>query len=89
MEHTLREFGERKFEEYQELIRDALDAIKRDPADFAARARADLGTDLFTFHIARRGKPARHLLIYHTNPEVTQVSRLPHDSMDLRKHIGE
>ena len=89
LEYTLKEFGQAKFEEYQSLIREAIAAIKRDPLAFPAKSRFDLDADLFTFHIGRRGNPARHLFVYHASAQVTRVSRFLHDSMDLEKHLAE
>jgi toxin ParE1/3/4 len=88
--HTLAQFGPRKFEEYQELIRQAMTDIAGDPNAHPARRRAEIHPDARTFHIGRRGKRARHFLLYYVaSDQRIHIGRLLHDSMDLRRHLAE
>jgi plasmid stabilization system protein ParE len=75
--YTLDQFGARKQSIYRALIRDALTDIAADPDRAPAKRRPELHPDARTFHIARRGRPARHFFLY----------RLLHDSMDLQRHL--
>ena len=88
--YTLAQFGERKYEQYKELIRQALADIAADPYRPPARHRPEIGVDIRTFHIARPGKKARHLFLYRVvQDELVDLGRLLHDSMDLRRHQPE
>lgn len=82
LEWTRRNFGERQHDRYCELIRDAILSVAERPD--LARARPELHPDARTFHIARRGKPARHLLLLRVAPDgVVEIARFLHDGMDL------
>jgi toxin ParE1/3/4 len=90
LEYTLEHFGERKYEQYKALIREALAQIGSKPLAFPSLARADLYHDARTLHIARKGKPARHLFVYRVKETgVIVVLRLFHDAMDLARHLPE
>jgi toxin ParE1/3/4 len=90
LEWTLSNFGQKKHDEYLELIGLALNDIGVDPKSVRARQRPELHRDAWVIHIGRRGKKARHLFIYriHLNGQV-EVGRFLHDSMDLQRHLSE
>jgi toxin ParE1/3/4 len=86
--YTIRQFGERKQREYQQLIRRALSDIAADPDRLPAKPRVDIHPDARTFHIARPGRPARHFFLFRlAGSEFVDIGRLLHDSMDLRQHL--
>ena len=88
--HTRERFGERKHDQYKRLIRDALKAIATHPDRPPAKRRPELHPDARTFHIARRGKRARHFFIYRVSEDrFIDIARLLHDSMDLEQHLSE
>jgi antitoxin ParD1/3/4 len=61
-------------------IADLLDS----PEPPASRARDEIRPGIRTFHIARRGQPARHLFVYRVAPDGSiQIIRLLHDAMEL------
>lgn len=83
---TLREFGTHKYDEYRELIRSALIDIARDPS--IARPRPELHESARAFHIARRGKRARHFLLLRiVDDNIVEIGRLLYDGMDLKTHL--
>lgn len=85
---TLKEFGESKYDEYRELIREALVDIAMNPD--AARRRPELHASARTFHIARRGRRARHFLLLRVAPDgIVEIGRLLHDGMDLQLHLPD
>jgi toxin ParE1/3/4 len=85
--YTLAQFGERKLNEYKELIREALAEIASDPDGLRATRRPEIHPDARTLHIARPGRRARHFFLYRiADSEFVDVGRLLYDSMDLRKH---
>jgi toxin ParE1/3/4 len=81
-------FGMRKHLEYKELIRQALHEIATSPTDWPEKHRPEIDPDAWTFHIARRGKRARHFFLYRTVEEnFVDIGRFLHDSMELRRHL--
>lgn len=90
LEYTLEQFGERKQEQYKDLIRLALADIAVNPDDPRAKRRPELHPDARTFHLSRRGMHARHFLLYRvTADRHVDIGRLLHDSMDLARHVPE
>jgi toxin ParE1/3/4 len=88
--YTLERFGERKCEQYKFLIRQALADVAADPHHHNARHRPEIHPDARTFHISRRGKPARHFLLYRITAEhYVDIGRLLHDSMELNRHLPD
>jgi toxin ParE1/3/4 len=88
--YTREQFGERKFEQYRDLIQEALARIAADPDNPQARRRPEIHPDARTLHLARRGKRARHYLLYRVAADGhVDVGRLLHDSMELKRHLPE
>jgi toxin ParE1/3/4 len=88
--YTLQHFGERKHEVYKSLIREALADVAAHPLAPPAKPRPELHRNARTFHIARKGKPARHFFLYRVvGKEFLDIGRLLHDSMDLQRHLPE
>jgi len=88
--YTLTHFGEKKYQEYTELIRQALADIELGPDRQPAKSRPELHRDARTFHIGRRGRRARHFFLFRiTSEEIIDIGRLIHDSMDLQRHLPE
>jgi toxin ParE1/3/4 len=86
--YTAGQFGLRKYDEYRELIRQALADLAADPSRPPARCRPELQKEAWTFHIARRGRRARHFFIYRiVGSRYVDIGRLLHDSMDIQRHL--
>jgi toxin ParE1/3/4 len=79
---TLARFGEVKYLDYLGLIGTALETLEARPT--AGKQRPEIHPDAWTFHIARRGRRARHLFLYRIRAEV-EIARFLYDSMDLRR----
>jgi toxin ParE1/3/4 len=62
--YTLEQFGARKHQQYKALIRLALADIAKNPFGPPAKHRPEIHADARMFHIARRGKRARHLFLF-------------------------
>jgi plasmid stabilization system protein ParE len=58
-------------------------ALAADPQ--AGKRRSDIHPDAWTYHIAQRGKKARHLFVYRIRKDV-EIARFLHDAMDLARH---
>jgi toxin ParE1/3/4 len=88
--YTVAHFGEKKCQEYKELIRLALEDIETSPDRQPAKRRPEVHPDARTFHIGRRGRRARHFFLFRvTSDQVIDIGRLLHDSMDLQRHLPE
>jgi plasmid stabilization system protein ParE len=80
--YTLRRFGVRKYEDYAALIHEALDALADDP--LVGKPHPGIAPEAWTFHIAQRGRRARHLFMYRIpQPDLVEVLALAYDGMDL------
>lgn len=85
---TLKEFGERKYDEYRELIKEAILKVAQNPE--SCRSRPELHPSARTFHLATRGRRARHFLLLRVAPDgVVEIGRLLYDGMDLASHLPE
>ena len=85
--HTLERFGEAKYLEYLELIQSAVRTVEQEPQ--AGRKREDIHPEAWTYHIARTGQRARHLLLYRVRGDRVEVGRFLYDGMDLPQHWPE
>ncbi len=85
---TLEHFGERKYEEYRDLIKLALNELATDPRHSQTRRRSEIHPSARTLHLSRRGKRARHFLLFRVVDEQTvEVGRLLYDAMDISRHL--
>lgn len=82
LSYTLQEFGEAKYYEYRELIGLALETLAATPT--AGKRRPETHPDAWTYHIARSGRKARHLLLYRIRERI-EIARFLHDAMDLSR----
>ena len=85
---TAENFGDRKCDQYRDLIRDALAELSQDPFSIRSKARPEIHSTVRTFHIGRRGRKARHILVYRCGKSgVITIARMLHDAMDLGSHL--
>ena len=87
LRQTHEHWGPRQRERYRALIEAAFEDLVRNSSSPRSRARDDIRPGIRTLHLARRGQPARHLVVYRVAPDGTvQIVRVLHDTMDLRRH---
>ena len=85
---TLERFGEKQWERYKQIIRNALLEIAADPEGIHTRRRPEIHPNARTMHLARRGQPARQFILYRLAGEpFVDIGRLLHDSMELSRHL--
>lgn len=85
---TLTQFGERKYEQYLELIRMALHEIAANPEHRRAKRRPEIHERARTFHIARHGQRARHFFLFRAAEDGTvEIGRFLYDGMELARHL--
>ena len=80
--------GQRR--QYRLLIEKALGDLLEAPEYPASRTRDEIRPGIRTLHIARRGRPARHLIVYRIAADGSiQVIRLLHDAMELSRALAK
>jgi toxin ParE1/3/4 len=84
LDASVQGWGAAQGRNYRLLIEQALNDLLQQPEHPASRARDEIQPGLRSFHIARQGRPARHLILYRlADTGDLQVLRLVHDAMDL------
>ena len=88
LDATVERFGSRQADIYEGHLIGALAALEAGPELRGSAARNDIRPDLRTYHLARLGVRARHLICYRAGQgQVIEVLRILHDAMDLPAHI--
>lgn len=84
-------FGAAQARIYAETVTLALEALMEGPNVAGSRRREDIARDMMTLHVARKGRKARHMVIYRSlgndRPPTIDVLRFLHDSMDVVRHV--
>lgn len=90
LDFTRVQFGELQTNRYLELIRQAVDEIAENPFCLRSKSWPLLHPQARVMHIARRGKGARHYILYRVSAiNEVEIGRLLHDSVDLQRHLPE
>jgi toxin ParE1/3/4 len=85
---TAENFGLQQANEYAETLWLAIAALNAGPEIVGSRKRDELGTGIYTFHVARNGRKGRHFVVFRAAENQTiAVLRLLHDRMDLALHV--
>lgn len=88
---TADHFGPRQTRLYSDTILAALEQLSDGPTAAGARQREDIGRGLYTLHVARKKRKARHFIIFRiaqeSKREVIEVLRVLHDTMELSLHL--
>lgn len=81
-DYTFESWSERQADDYYQMIMDCCGKLAANP--LLGRAYAEVAEDLRGIHAGR------HLIFYHVSREDgVLVVRILHDSMDLKRRIGE
>lgn len=93
LRRTFDHFGELQLRVYSETLSSALQALSVGPGAVGAKARSDIGSGLYSLHVARKHRKGRHFIVFHIgrdkDSEVIDVLRVLHDSMDLIRHLPQ
>jgi toxin ParE1/3/4 len=93
MRWTAAQFGHRQARIYAETLPSALAALTAGPSQPGVKPRPEIGTGLYTLHVARAARKGRHFILFHAiesaDDPIIEVVRLLHDSMDLRHGLPE
>jgi toxin ParE1/3/4 len=80
-------FGAAQAVRYRETIRQAMRELASGPLIPGSKSREEIWPGARTIHIARGGRRGRHFLLFRVVGDQTiEISRILHDSMDLRRH---
>jgi toxin ParE1/3/4 len=89
LDYSARQWGAGQRQRYRALIGDGLKALLDDPNHPASRARDEIFPGVRSYHIAKPGRPGRHLIVYRIGPDRdVQVIRVLHDAMDLERALA-
>jgi len=88
-------FGSAAADRYGVLIRQALRDVQAEPTRPGAKARPDLASDAYVYHLAFSrdrvaGDPVktpRHFVLYRFAGAAVEFARILHDSRDLPQHL--
>lgn len=83
--YTKERWGIAQAREYRKLIKEAIEEIAKDPG--RGKSRDDVRPGIRGFHIAQRGRPARHILFYRLGASTLEIVRFLHDAMDFGRHL--
>lgn len=86
---TLENFGTSQVNVYNETLLLALEDLTAGPDLLGVKHHGEIGADIFTLHVARKGRKGRHFLMLRVrqNQKILEVLRILHDRMDLVRHI--
>lgn len=88
LDWSAEQFGPRQADMYEGHLLTALTTLEAGPDILGSIARPDIRADLRTYHIARCGVVARHLICYRpAEDQEIEVLRILHDAMDFTRHV--
>jgi toxin ParE1/3/4 len=85
---TTRNFGTRQAKSYRDLILAALGDLCGGPTIPGSRKRDDIGPDIYSLSVARRGRRARLFLLFRSlKGQIIEVVRILHVNMEIERHL--
>ena len=88
---TAENFGLPQARVYADTLSSALKVPSAGPAMLGVKERGEIGTNIWTLHVARNGRQGRHFVMFRVagfqGQNVIEVLHLLHDSMDLERHL--
>ncbi len=94
-DYTIKNHGPRAAKAYNALLRQAFKDIRGDPFRPGSKERPEIGANVRSYHISLSKfraesdvKSPRHFVLYYLPKEnEIVISRVPHDSRDLARHV--
>lgn len=86
---TADRFGEGQARAYENILKKAVSSLRHGPFTVGSKPRPDIAPGLYSLHIARLSRRARHFIFFEVvgDDQITVV-RVLHDGMDFRKHLA-
>lgn len=89
LQWTMENFGRRQASVYRRTLITALTALHAGPFVAGSLARDEIEPGLRSLHVARRGRPGRHIVLYRAQgDDRVEVIRILHDSMDIGRNAS-
>jgi toxin ParE1/3/4 len=87
---TTEKFGAPQAAKYLKAIASALEDLILGPEPIGSKSREDIGPNIRSLHVQRKGYKGRHLLVFkEAKNQTIEVLRFLHDSMDVTHHSLE
>jgi toxin ParE1/3/4 len=87
---TTENFGAPQAAKYLKAIGSTLEDLMLGPRPMGSISREDIGPNIRSLHMQRKGYKGRHLLVFKERKNQTiEVLRILHDSMDVTHHSHE
>jgi toxin ParE1/3/4 len=89
MRWTSHHFGAIQAATYSQAIIESLKDLCAGPQIVGCKLRDDVGPNIYTLHVARKGRHGRHFLLFRADSSKHQIDilRILHDAMDLQRHL--
>lgn len=91
LQWTADQFGLDQARTYADTLAIALEDLCAGPGILGVKERSEIGPNLYTLHVARKGRKGRHFVMFQAaqtqGGNVIDVLRILHDSMDLQRHL--
>ncbi len=91
LQWTVDQFGLDQARTYADTLATVLEDLCAGPEITGVKVRSEIGQNLYTLHVARKGRKGRHFVIFqagHTQGDkIIDVLRILHNSMDLQRHL--
>lgn len=84
---TADRFGARQAEIYVDALVQTIEELAAAATHPRSKDRAELMAGLRSLHMAKRGRPGRHVLLYLEDRDTVTILRILHDSMELAQHL--
>jgi toxin ParE1/3/4 len=86
---TAEQFGARQADLYVDALAETIEELAPDAPHARSKARPEIGADVRSLHMMRRGRRGRHFLLYLQSATEVTILRILHDSMELSRHMPE
>lgn len=91
LQWTVDQFGLDQARTYADALAIALEDLCAGPEILCVKERSEIGPNLYTLHVARKGRKGRHFVMFQASQtqggKFIDVLRILHDSMDLQRHL--
>ncbi|MDX2101349.1 MAG: type II toxin-antitoxin system RelE/ParE family toxin [Alphaproteobacteria bacterium] len=85
---TAENYGQKQAEIYVDALLDTIDELSSGEP-IRSKARDEIAIGLRTFHMSKRGRRGRHLLVYKAADDILTIVRILHDSMEVPRHLPD
>jgi len=85
---TASRFGEKQARVYEGVLKKTLSSLREGPSIAGAKPRPEIAQGLYSLHVARNARRARHFVFFHVaGGDCIENVRVLHDGMDFQRHL--